>query len=150
MKRAIFASLLLTALSSVPAAAFAQGIPQLDLSGGYMGTSDSHGSGTGIVTLHGVGLPVPGLHPQLSLAVPFSSGARFAATAEDVLHVPGGSYVGAGLGVGRLSEPLRTGMLYNVVGGIPIAPRIDVVGRYYGGLSRSAGDGLFGGLSIRL
>src|ERR1700730_12783823 len=107
MKRAIFASTFLAALSSVPTVAFAQGIPQVDLSAGYMATTDRGAAGTGIVTLHGVGVPLPGLHPQASVAVPFrNGGGRFAATAEDVLHVPGGSYIGAGIGVGRLNQPL--------------------------------------------
>jgi hypothetical protein len=150
MKRAIFALTLLTALSSVPAVALAQGIPQVDLSAGYMATTDRRAAGTGIVTLHGVGVHLPGLHPQASVAVPFSGGGRFAATAEDVLHVPGGSYIGAGLGVGRLDAPLQTGMLYDVIGGTRVAPHVDLVGRYYGGLNHYTGQGIFAGLSLRL
>jgi hypothetical protein len=151
MKRALFAStLLLTALSNVPAVAFAQGIPQVDLSAGYMGTTDRRAAGTGILTLHGVGVHLPGLHPQASVAVPFSSDGRYAATAEDVLHVPGGSYIGAGLGVGRLNQPLQTGMLYDVIGGTRVAPHVDLVGRYYGGLNHYTGQGIYGGLSLRL
>jgi hypothetical protein len=150
MKRALFASILLTALSSVPAVAFAQGIPQVDLSAGYMATTDRSAAGTGILTLHGVGVPLPGLHPQASLAVPLRGDGRFAATAEEVLHVPGGMYVGAGVGLGRLDQPLRTGMLYDVIGGTPLAPHIDLVGRYYGGLNHYTGQGLYGGLAIRL
>lgn len=150
MKRALFASTLLAALSSVPAVAFAQGIPAVDLSAGYMATTDRSAAGTGILTLHDVGVHLPGLHPQASLAVPLSSDGRYAATAEDVLHVPGGMYVGAGIGLGRLDQPLHTGMLYDVIGGTPLAPHIDLVGRYYGGLNHYTGQGLYGGLAIRL
>jgi hypothetical protein len=150
MKRALFASTLLAALSSVPAVAFAQGIPQVDLSAGYMATTDRRAAGTGIVTLHGVGVHLPGLHPQASVAVPLSGDGRFAATAEDVLHVPGGAYLGAGIGLGRLNQPLQTGMLYDVIGGTPLLPHVDLVGRYYGGLNHYTGGGIYGGLAIRL
>ncbi|MDB5040428.1 MAG: hypothetical protein JWN27_1154 [Candidatus Eremiobacteraeota bacterium] len=150
MKRALFASTILTALSSLPAIAFAQGIPQIDLSAGYMATTDRHAAGSGILTLRDVGVHVPGLHPQASLAVPFSGDGRYAATAEEVLHVPGGAYIGAGAGLGRLNQPLQTGMLYDVIGGTPLAPHIDLVGRYYGGLNHYTGQGLYGGLAIRL
>ncbi len=150
MKRALFASTLLTALAIVPGIASAEGIPQVDLSAGYMATTDRSATGTGILTLHGVGIPVPGLHPQASIAVPFSGDGRYAATAEDVLHVPGGSYLGAGLGVGRLDQPLRTGVLYDVIGGTRLAPHIDLVGRYYGGLNHYTGQGIYGGLAVRL
>jgi hypothetical protein len=150
MKRALFASTLLTALSGVPAIAFAQAIPQVDLSAGYMATTDRGAAGTGILTLHGVGVHLPGLHPQASLAVPLSGDGRYAATAEEVLHVPGGTYIGAGVGLGRLNQPLQTGMLYDVIGGTPLAPHIDLVGRYYGGLNHYTGQGIYGGLAIRL
>jgi hypothetical protein len=150
MKRALFASILLTALSSVPAVAFAQGIPQVDLSAGYMATTDRTASGTGILTLRDFGVHIPGLHPQASLAIPFRGDGRYAATAEDVLHVPGGAYVGAGIGLGRLNQPLQTGMLYDVIAGTPLAPHIDLVGRYYGGLNHYTGQGIYGGLAIRL
>lgn len=150
MKRALFASTLLTALSNVPGIACAQGIPQVDLSGGYLATTDRRAAGAGILTLHGVGVPLPGLHPQASIAVPLSGDGRYAATAEDVLHVPGGSYVGAGLGLGRLDRPLHTGMLYDVIGGTRVAPHLDFVGRYYGGLNHYTGHGIYGGLAVRL
>ncbi len=151
MKRAIFASTFLTALLSVPAVALAQSIPQLDLSAGYMATTDGRAAGTGIVTLHGVGVSLPVLRPQASLALPLrAGGGRFAATAEEVLHVPGGSYIGAGLGAGRLNEPLRTGALYDVLAGTRVAPHVDLVGRYYAGLNRYSGQGIYGGLAVRL
>jgi hypothetical protein len=150
MKRAILTTAFFTALSIAPTLTLAQGVPQVDLSAGYMATTDRHAAGTGVVTLHGVGVHLPGLHPQASVAVPFSSGGRFAATAEDVFHAPGGSYIGAGLGVGRLNEPLRTGAIYDVLGGTRVAPHVDLVGRYYGGLNRYSGQGIFGGLALRL
>ena len=150
MKRALFASTILTALSSVPALAFAQSLPQVDLSAGYMATTDRSAAGAGILTLHGVGIPLPVLRPQASLAVPFSGDGRYAATAEEVLHVPGGSYLGAGLGLGRLDQPLHTGVLYDVIGGTRLAPHIDLVARYYGGLNHYAGQGIYGGLALRL
>lgn len=138
------------ALAFSPVVASAQVLP-FDVSAGYMGTSDRGASLTGILTVHGVGVHLPVLSPQVSLAVPFTSGGgRYAATAEDVLHVPGGTYVGAGVGVGRLDQPLTTGLVYDVIGGVPVFPHIALVGRYYSGLNHYTGQGIFGGLSLRL
>ncbi|HYZ17596.1 MAG TPA: hypothetical protein VE591_14390 [Candidatus Acidoferrum sp.] len=146
MKRTLFAAILAAAAGLVPAIAAADTI---DLSAGYLGTRGGDSAGTGIVTFQG-----PRFGPfgaQVSGMFPFAGGGtHFAATAEGVFHAPGGAYLGAGLGVGRLSLPLQTGMLYDVVGGVPVFPHLDVVARYYSGTSRAAGQGIFGGLELRL
>jgi hypothetical protein len=138
-------------ITSLFAGAFALALPAaasadaLDLSGGVMGSTAA-----GIVSLHGPGIGVVGLHPQLSFAVPFDSGGRYALTAEGLAPITvHGVFLGGGLGLGKLDEGASTGMLYDVLGGIDIAPHLAVVGRYYGGLSNSASQ-FFAGLSLRL
>jgi hypothetical protein len=107
-------------------------------------------SAAGIVSLHGPGIGVVGLHPQVSFAAPFSSGGRYALTAEGVAPLSAhGVFLGGGLGLGKLDEQATTGMLFDVVGGIDVLPHIALVGRYYGGLSNSASQ-FFAGLSLRL
>ena len=138
------------ALLLAPCAADAQSIPQIDVSAGYMATTDHNASLAGIATLHGTGISLPGIHPQLSVAFPFTGGGRFAATAEGVAHIPGGPFVGGGVGFGRLDQPLTTGFLYDLVAGTTIAPHVDVVGRYHAGLNHYTGQALFAGLALRL
>jgi hypothetical protein len=146
VKRTFFSATLAVAIALVPAIAAADTV---DLSAGYLGTRGGTGAGTGIVTFQG-----PHVGPfgtQASGMFPFAGGGtHFAATAEGVFHAPGGAYLGAGLGLGRLSLPLQTGFLYDVVGGVPVFPHVDVVARYYAGASHAAGQGIFGGLELRL
>jgi hypothetical protein len=137
-------------LTALPAAAYAQSVPEIDVSAGYMATTDKTASLGAIATLHGTGIALPGIHPQLSFAFPFESGGRYAATAEGVAHVPGGFFAGGGVGFGRLDVPLTTGLLYDLMAGKNIAPHVDVVGRYYAGLNHYTGQAIFAGLALRL
>ena len=138
------------ALLAAPCAASAQSIPEIDVSAGYLATTDHDASLAGIATLHGTGINLPGIHPQLSAAFPFSSGGRYAATAEGIAHIPGGPFVGGGVGFGRLDQPLTTGFLYDLIAGTTVAPHVDVIGRYYAGLNHYTGQALFAGLALRL
>lgn len=143
--------MLTTALVAAPAIAQAQSVPQIDVSAGYMATTDGKSSLAGVATLHGPGISLPGIHPQLSFALPFTSGGgRYAATAEGVARLPAGIFAGGGVGFGRLDQPLSTGFLYGLIAGKSIAPHVDVVGRYYAGLNHSTGQALFAGLALRL
>jgi hypothetical protein len=148
----LFRFILTCAFAALPTIAAAQSIPELDLSAGYMGTSDGSGSLTGIATLHGPGIALPGLRPQLSFAFPFSSGAnRYALTAEGVLPITiHHTYFGGGLGIGRLDQPLATGALYDIFAGTEFAPHLQLVARYYAGLNHRVGQGIFAGLALRL
>jgi hypothetical protein len=139
------------ALAALPAVASAQTIP-LDIAAGYMGTSGAQSSAAAIATLHGVGLSVPGVRPQVSFAYPFSGGGhRYVATTEAALHVPlSGFTVGAGVGVGRLAEPFKTGALYDVFAGKRLASHADLVARYYSGLNHYVGQGLFVGVGLHV
>jgi len=152
VKRTLLASLLSCAFAAVPVLAAAQSVPELDISAGAMGTSDHTSSLTGIATLHGPGIGVAGLRPQLSFAFPFTSGAdRYALTFEGVVPVTiHRTYVGGGLGVGRLDQPLATGPIYDVFAGTEFAPHLQLVARYYAGLNQRAGQGLFAGLALRI
>jgi hypothetical protein len=143
-------SALAVAIVAVPAVACAQSVPQIDVSAGYIATTDHTGALGAVATLHGTGIGLPGIHPQLSFALPFESGGRYAATAEGVAHIPGGPFVGGGVGFGRLDQPLTTGFLYDLIAGTNIAPHIDVIGRYYAGLNHYTGQAIFAGLAIRL
>jgi hypothetical protein len=143
-------STLAAAFAAMPAAAYAQSIPEIDVSAGYMATTDKNASLGAVATLHGTGIGLPGIHPQLSFAFPFESGGRYAATAEGVAHVPGGLFAGGGVGFGRLDQPLTTGLLYDLMAGTSIAPHVDVIGRYYAGLNHYTGQAIFAGLALRL
>lgn len=145
MKRTFFAATLAAATALVPAIAAAD---TFDVSAGYLGTRDGSGAGAAILTYQG-----PRFGPfgtQLSGMFPFTGGGAYAATAEGVFHAPGGAYLGAGLGVGRMSAPFDSGFLYDFVAGVPVLPRIDLVGRYYARTSGEGGNGIFGGLELRL
>ena len=137
-------------LAAVPAVACAQSIPEIDVSAGYLATTDKNASLGAVATLRGTGIALPGIHPQLSFAFPFESGGRYAATAEGVAHIPGGIFAGGGVGFGRLDQPLTTGLLYDLIAGKNIAPHVDVVGRYYAGLNHYTGQAIFAGLALRL
>jgi hypothetical protein len=143
MHRRIISSVLAAACAlAIPAVASAQVV---DLSGGVMGNSAA-----GIVSLHGPGIGLVGLHPQLSFAVPFSSGGRYAVTAEGLApFTPHGVFLGGGVGLGKLDDAASTGMLYDVLAGAEVAPHVAVIGRYYGGLSNSTSQ-FFAGLGLRL
>jgi hypothetical protein len=143
-------STLAAALVAIPAAAYAQSVPEIDVSAGYMATTDKTASLGAVATLHGTGIALPGIHPQLSFALPFESGGRYAATAEGVAHIPGGLFAGGGVGFGRLDQPLTTGLLYDLIAGKSIAPHVDVIGRYYAGLNHYTGQAIFAGLALRL
>ena len=152
MTRNVLASLFTAAaLAALPAAAGAQTVP-LDVSAGYMSTSGAQSSVAGIATLHGLGLSVPGVRPQVSFAYPVSGGGhRYAATTEAALHVPlTGFTAGAGVGVGRLAEPFKTGALYDVFAGQRLSSHADLVARYYSGLNHYVGQGVFAGVNLHL
>ncbi len=154
---------LVAGLTALPALASAQSLP-VSVEAGYMSTTSTHNSsqsaGAGVVTLHGLGVGLPGTHPQLSLAVPFTSGGgQYAATAEDTLRLPlGVAVVGAGVGIGRLGStngsifgtPVHTGALYDVLAGVRITRNVDLVGRYYDGFSRTTGQAVFAGLDLHI
>lgn len=117
-----------------------------------MHSSDGQNAGAAIVTLHGVGVHVPFLSPQISLAAPLTSGGgRYALTTEAALHIPAtGLRAGVGAGVGRLNSPLRTGALADAFVSAPIAPHATVSLRYYTGLNRYTGQAIFAGIGVHL
>jgi hypothetical protein len=150
VKHLIRTSIAAVGLTFLPTLASAQSVPQIDVSAGYMATTDKTASLGAIATLHGTGIALPGIHPQLSFAFPFESGGRYAATAEGVAQIPGGLFAGGGVGFGRLDAPLTTGLLYDLMAGKSIAPHVDVIGRYYAGLNHYTGQAIFAGLALRL
>lgn len=139
------------ALAAVPAIASADVVP-ISAEGGVMHTSDGRTAGAAVVTLHGVGVRVPLLSPQVSLAVPLTSGGgRYALTSEAALHLPGTDFrAGVGAGLGRLNAPLRTGVLADAFVAAPVAPHAALSLRYYTGLNRYTGQGIFGGVAVHL
>lgn len=145
VKRIFFVATLALATALMPAIAAAD---SFDVSGGYLGTPHGPGEGAAVLTYEGPRFGPIGV--QLSGMFPFTGGGAYAASMEGVFHAPGGAYVGAGLGVGRMRAPLDPGMLYDIVGGVPVFPHVDLVGRYYAATGRDEGQGIFGGLQLRL
>lgn len=139
-------------LAALPMAASAQDVVPVSVAGGYMHSSDGQNAGAAIVTLHGVGVHVPLLRPQISLAAPLTSGGgRYALTTEAALHVPATRLTaGVGAGIGRLNSPLRTGVLADGFVGTRIAPHTDLTARYYTGLNRYTGQAIFAGVAVHL
>jgi hypothetical protein len=91
----LLSALAATALVATPTIASADIIP-ISVEGGYLHSTDGQNAGGAVVTLHGVGVHVPLLSPQLSLAAPLTSGGgRYALTTEAALHVPATGYVPA-------------------------------------------------------
>jgi len=161
--RSLFATLLIAGLTAAPALASAQSLP-ISVEGGYMNTTNAGGgsqsAGAVGVTLHGLGIGLPGTHPQISVLAPLSSGGgQYAATAEDTVRLPlGVAVVGAGVGVGRLGvpaatffgTPIKTGALWDVLGGVRVSKNVDLVGRYYDGFDRTTGQAVFAGLNLHI
>jgi len=147
-----YSALAALALAAMPAVASAQDIVPLSVEGGIWHSTDGQNAGAGVVTLHGVGVHVPLLSPQISLAAPLTSGGgRYALTTEAALHVPAtGLRAGVGAGVGRLNAPLRTGALADAFVSAPIAPHAAVSVRYYTGLNHYTGQAIFAGIGIHL
>ena len=153
MKRTQLLSAIVAAtLGLAPAVASAQDAVPISVEGGVMHMSDGTNAGGAVVTLHGVGVHVPLLSPQISLAAPLTSGGgRYALTTEAALHVPAtGLRAGVGAGVGRLNTPLQTGVLADAFVSAPIAPHVAVSVRYYTGLNHYTGQALFAGLAVHI
>ncbi len=148
----LLSTIVALALASAPALVSAQDLVPISAEGGIMHTSDGTNAGGAVVTLHGVGVHVPLLSPQVSLAAPLTSGGgRYALTTEAALHVPTtGLRAGVGAGVGRLNAPLRTGALADVFVTAPIAPHAGVSLRYYTGLNHYTGQALFAGIAVHV
>ena len=161
--RSFFAATLVAGLVAVPALASAQSLP-VSVEGGYMNTTSVNGqsgsAGAVAVTLHGLGVGLPGTHPQISAIAPLTSGGgQYAVTAEDTLRLPlGVAVVGAGVGIGRFGQqpgtffgaPVKTGALYDVLAGVRITKNVDLVGRYYDGFDRTTGQAVFAGLNLHI
>jgi hypothetical protein len=145
VKRTFFAVTLAAATVLLPALASAD---TFDVSGGYLGTPHGPGEGAAILTYEGPRFGPIGV--QLSGMFPFTGGGAYAASLEGVFHAPGGAYIGGGLGVGRMSSEFETGGVYDILAGVPIFSHIDLVGRYYAGTGREVGQGIFGGLQLKL
>jgi hypothetical protein len=148
----LFSALAALALAATPAIASAQDVLPISAEGGVMHNSDGQTAGAVVVTLHGVGVHIPLLSPQLSLAAPLTSGGgRYALTTEAALHVPATALrIGVGAGVGRLNAPLTTGALADAFVEAPVAPHAAVAVRYYTGLNHYTGQAIFAGIGVHL
>jgi hypothetical protein len=153
MTRTLLLSIIAAAtLVAAPLAASAQDLVPISVEGGVMHMSDGTNAGAAVVTIHGVGVHVPLLSPQVSLAAPLTSGGgRYALTTEAALHVPAtGLRAGVGAGIGRLNTPMRTGVLADAFVTAPIAPHAGVSVRYYTGLNHYSGQAIFAGIDVHL
>jgi hypothetical protein len=88
------------------------------------------------------------LATQLSLALPFSSGSRYALTGE--ILPPGPIRLGFGGGFGKLSDDGKTGIVLDALLAEKVAPHTSVVVRYYQGVSDGIGSTAFLGLQFSL
>ncbi|HEX3551240.1 MAG TPA: hypothetical protein VHT53_12725 [Candidatus Elarobacter sp.] len=153
MKRTLLLSTIAaSALAASPVAASAQDVVPISVEGGVMHMTDGTNAGAAVVTVHGVGVHVPLLSPQISLAAPLTAGGgRYALTTEAALHVPAtGLRAGIGAGIGRLNSPLQTGVLADAFVSAPIAPHAGVSVRYYTGLNHFVGQAVFAGISLHV
>jgi hypothetical protein len=148
----LLSAVVAAALVTAPAVASAQDVLPISVEGGVMHTSDGTNAGGAVLTLHGAGVHVPLLSPQISLAAPLTSGGgRYALTTEAALHVPAtGLRAGVGAGIGRLDTPLATGALADAFVSAPIAPHAALSVRYYTGLNHVTGQAIFAGVAVHV
>jgi hypothetical protein len=148
----LISALAALALAATPAIASAQDVFPISAEGGIVHSTDGQNAGGVVLTLHGVGVHIPLLSPQLSLMAPLTSGGgRYALTTEAALHVPATALrVGVGAGVGRLNSPLTTGALADAFVTAPIASHADIALRYYTGLNHYTGQAIFAGIGVHL
>jgi hypothetical protein len=111
--------------------------------------SDGGATGGLLGSIPLMSVPVAPVNVQLSGALPFSGG-RFAVTAEGVLH-EAGFFVGGGAGVGRFRQTDgTTGAVYDILGGIRLAPLLTLHARYYGSGGGNVGSATYMGLFFSL
>jgi hypothetical protein len=95
------------------------------------------------------GLPLVPIKIQVSGAVPFGNGGRFAASLEGEYQIHR-FYAGAGLGAGRMNSFGSGGAMYDFFGGVRVAPFTSIQGRYYGAMSGSPGSSTYLGVAFGL
>ncbi len=125
------------AVATVPAAA------ETSIAGGLFTTGPNGGA---VLSL--TGPTFAPLATQLSLALPFSSGSRYALTGE--ILPPGPLHIGFGGGFGKLNADGDTGLILDVLLREGIAPHTSAVVRYYQGVTGSVGSTAFLGLQFSL
>ena len=128
------------AIAALPLAASAT----TTLAGGaFIGSKTS----AGVVGSAGPSLPIVPIAPQVSVAVPFNGGGRYAVTGE--VRTTGSSFIGGGIGVGKLDPNGKTGTVFDgIAGGTDILPYTALVARVYSGASRGIGTNAFVGVQI--
>jgi hypothetical protein len=140
---------ILTALFIALGLGAAPALADTAIGAGVFFPSDGGTTGGFIGSLPIVAVPHAPVSVQLSGAVPFSGG-RFAVTAESVLH-KAGFFVGAGAGIGRFRDTNGTsGAVYDILGGIHLAPMITFHARYYGSGNRNVGSATYAGLFFNI
>jgi hypothetical protein len=141
--RALVALLIGLSLGSAPALA------DTSVGAGLFFPSDGGATGGLLGSLALSSIPLTPIRAQLSAAVPFSGG-RYAVTAEGVFHAAG-FFAGAGAGVGRFQQTNgTTGGLYDIVGGMRLAPAVTLDARYYGSGSGNVGSSTYAGVFFKL
>lgn len=128
----LLAVLALTAAAAFPLQALA-GISVAG--GGYVRDTPSNGSGLAAILSTGASVPAVPLELQGSLFIPVTgNGSGYAATAEIRGFTGGGyggAYIGAGLGLGSLSNDGSSGTVFTVFAGKSIAPLTSIEFRLY-------------------
>jgi hypothetical protein len=130
--RKLLAALALTAAAALPL----QALASVSIAGGgFVRDTPTSTSGLAAIVSSGASVPTVPLQVQGSLFVPVTgNGGSYAATAE-IRGLTGGgyggAYIGAGLGIGSLSNDGSTGTVFTIFAGKSIAPLTSVEFRLY-------------------
>lgn len=105
----------------------------------------------GLLASHNLMMRLPGIpvKVQVSAAVPFGAGSRYAVTGEGTYRFRK-FFAGAGGGFGKMDVSGAAGLMYDYFGGYRIAPLTWVQGRYYGSLIGSPGSATYLGVAFGL
>jgi hypothetical protein len=95
------------------------------------------------------GVPRLPVHLQLSAAVPFGGGGRFAVSGEGEYRLKK-FYAGAGLGIGKMGAEAAGSVMYDYFGGFRITQSTSIQGRYYGAGIGSPGSASYLGVAFGL
>ncbi|MGH7709604.1 MAG: hypothetical protein ACREM6_17070 [Vulcanimicrobiaceae bacterium] len=94
-------------------------------------------------------VPLLPVRPQITGAFLGGDGGRYAFTGEAEFQASKG-FLGVGAGIGKMNRFGDSGLLFDLFGGFPIAPHVNVEARFYGAGGNNVGSASYLGLSLGL